>query len=230
MKIGILLAGHIPDELQDRHGDYAFMYRNLLGPDAFDYEAHAAVDGALPDSPAACDGWLITGSKHGVYEEHDWLPPLEDFARAAVAERVPIVGICFGHQLLAHALGGRVEKFSGGWSVGLQTYGLEDESGDREASRLMAFHQDQVITPPEGAEVVGSSDFCRNAALRFSETALGIQPHPEFDADFMRDLIAVRREAALPDEVADRALAGLDGPTDAAEIGDRLRAFYRNAG
>ena len=84
------------------------------------------------------------------------------------------------------------------------------------------------MTPPDGAEVVGSSDFCRYAALRFSETALGIQPHPEFDAGFMRDLIAVRRDAALPDEVANQALAGLDGPTDAAEIGARLRSFYRS--
>jgi GMP synthase-like glutamine amidotransferase len=79
-----------------------------------------------------CDGWLITGSRFGAYEDHPFIPPLEDFIRAAYAAHVPVVGICFGHQIIAQAMGGKVEKYAGGWSVGPTEYNFGDQTYDAE--------------------------------------------------------------------------------------------------
>jgi len=122
MKIGILQTGHAPDELRPVLGDYADLFTALLAGQGFDFAVWNVVDGELPDDPRAADGWLITGSKHGAYEDHPWIPPLEALIRDAYAAGVPLVGICFGHQIIAQALGGRVIKFPGGWMVGRQVY------------------------------------------------------------------------------------------------------------
>eukprot|EP00581_Thalassiosira_minuscula_P023326 CAMPEP_0184433658 /NCGR_PEP_ID=MMETSP0738-20130409/404528_1 /TAXON_ID=385413 /ORGANISM="Thalassiosira miniscula, Strain CCMP1093" /LENGTH=115 /DNA_ID=CAMNT_0026799421 /DNA_START=44 /DNA_END=388 /DNA_ORIENTATION=- len=115
MKIGILLTGHAPEELEPHYGNYIEMFKSLLSGQDFEFEGYKVVDGEFPESVADADGWLITGSKHGVYEDHAWIPPLEGFIREAVTENIPIVGVCFGHQIIAQALGGKVEKFDGGW-------------------------------------------------------------------------------------------------------------------
>ena len=67
----------------------------------------------FPEGIHDADGWLITGSRHGAYEDHPWIPPLEEFIRDAYAAQVPLVGICFGHQIIAQAMGGKVEKYQG---------------------------------------------------------------------------------------------------------------------
>ncbi len=221
MKIGILQTGRSPDELRERHGDYDDMFRRLLGGRGFQFITYPVLDGVLPESVRLADGWLITGSKYGVYEDHDWIPPLERFLREAYAASVPIVGICFGHQILAQALGGRVEKFSGGWSVGLKDYALD---GFPAGARLAAWHQDQVIEPPADATVVGSSPFCRYAALVYADKAYSIQPHPEFNCDFVADLVTARR-SILPNDIAEQALASLDKETSSAEIAARIADF-----
>jgi GMP synthase (glutamine-hydrolysing) len=171
------------------------------------------------------DGWLITGSRFGVYEDHRWIPPLEDFLRRTYAAAVPIIGICFGHQILAQALGGRVERFTGGWSVGPQTYALEGMPGE---VHIMAWHQDQVVEKPAMARVVGTSAFCRYAALAYGERAITLQPHPEFTASFLADLVAARR-SSLPASIAEGALATLDRPLASPAIAARIEAFLKRA-
>jgi GMP synthase (glutamine-hydrolysing) len=169
------------------------------------------------------DGWLVTGSRFGAYEEHDWIPPLEDFLRAAYAKSIPIVGICFGHQVLAQALGGRVEKFSGGWSAGVEHYSLE---GFADGIDLIAWHQDQVTELPADARVVGSSPFCRYAALAYGDRAWTIQSHPEFNADFVDGLIEARR-AILPHGIAERAEQSLGAATSSSAIAGQIANFFR---
>src|SRR5690606_24036163 len=120
--IGILQTGHAAEPIRAEQGDYDEMFRRLLGGHGFTFSTWNVVDGEFPEGPEAAEGWLITGSRHGAYEEHDWLPPLEDLIRAIREAKRPLVGICFGHQIVAQALGGRVEKFDGGWSVGPQHY------------------------------------------------------------------------------------------------------------
>jgi GMP synthase (glutamine-hydrolysing) len=220
MKIGILQTGHAPDEMRPRHGDYDTLFHALLGGNGFEFETYNVVDGEFPNAPQDADGWLITGSKHGVYEEHAFIPPLEDFIRRAYADAVPIVGICFGHQIVAQALGGKVEKFEGGWSVGTTTY----RTKDGEELSLMAWHQDQVVEPPAEAEVEASSDFCRYAILRYGDRALTIQPHPEFTPDFSGSLIEARGDI-LPFDIAERAAESLAAPLDTAKVAERIAGF-----
>ncbi|KIT15192.1 type 1 glutamine amidotransferase [Jannaschia aquimarina] len=224
MRIGILQTGRSPEEIADIHGDYDAFFKRLLKDRGFDFRTYAVLDMDLPADAHECDGWLITGSRHGAYEDHPWIPPLEDFLRAAYAAAVPIIGVCFGHQILAQALGGRVEKFAGGWSVGPVRY-RSDRFGDHD---IIAFHQDQVVELPPDAERVGSSDFCENAILVYGDRALSIQPHPEFTAPFLKELIDARA-AILPDEIRDRALSKADTPLTSDRFADEMERFFKAA-
>ncbi len=225
MKIGVLVCGRPPEELSDRYASYDVMFAQLLAGRGFTFEGYAALDGELPDDVHAADGWLLTGSKFGVYEDHDWIPPLEAFLRRAYAQSVPIVGICFGHQILAQALGGKVEKFAGGWSLGVESYDLEGLGPD---TRVMAWHQDQVIEKPAEAEVVGSSPFCKYAALAYGKKAYTIQPHPEFMPDYVGDLLKARR-SILPEDRVGKALASLDRPLSTAVVADKIEQVFKQA-
>lgn len=217
MKIGILQAGHSPDELRETVGDYGEMFTRLLDGHGFSFEIFSVVDGEFPAGLDAADGWLITGSKHGAYEDHDWIPPLEDLVRAIRDADQPLVGVCFGHQIIAQALGGKVEKFTGGWSVGRTDYDFGDET-----MALNAWHQDQVTKLPEGAEVIASSDFCENAALVIGDKILTIQPHPEFTADLVAGLIKHRGPGNVPDPLLMRATQTLSAPTDNQRFATRM--------
>ena len=222
MLIGILETGHAPDALRASSGSYPDMFARLLAPHGFEFRNWAVVDGDFPDSVHDADGWLITGSRHGVYDDLPWIAPLEALIRQATAEGVPVVGICFGHQIVARALGGRVEKFPGGWAVGPQDYDF-----DGRTLTLNAWHQDQVITPPEGAEVIATHPFCPYAGLLYGDRALTVQAHPEFDDAFIAGLIDSRGRGLVPDDRLDAALARLGSPTDSDQIAARIAAFFR---
>ncbi len=222
-RLGILLCGHTPSELLSKHGTYVDKFITLLGPDAFDYVGYHVVDSIFPDSIHDADGWLLTGSKHGVYEEHSWIPVVEEFVREAYAADVPLVGVCFGHQLLAQALGGSVSKFDGGWSVGTVEYNLEWE-GRSEKSVLNAYHQDQVQDLPPDAKVIGSTDFCEYAALVYGNKALSFQPHPEFEDEYVDDLL-ITRGHLLSSETREQAARSLGQKLDSQIIAKRIRDF-----
>ena len=223
MKIGLLIPGHPPDEIRHALGEYADMYERLLAGHDFEFARWEVVDNVFPDGPEAADGWLIGGSRHGVYEPHGWIAPLEDLVRAIVAADRPLVGICFGHQVIAQALGGRVEKYPGGWAVGRTVYDF-----DGTPLALNAWHQDQVVALPEGAEVIAANAFCRYAALRIDDRVLSVQPHPEYTRPVLEGLIDHRAAAAgVPPDIVAEARANLDAPTDAGAMADRIAAFYK---
>jgi GMP synthase (glutamine-hydrolysing) len=221
MKIGILITGHPPENMMDG-GTYDKYFARLLGDDEFTYQAWAVVDGIFPDSVDDADGWLITGSKHGAYEPHDWIPPLEQFVRDCYAAHVPMIGVCFGHQVIAQAMGGKVEKFKGGWSVGRTEY---DINGQKFA--LNAWHQDQVVERPEAAEVIGSTDFCENAALLYDDRIWTIQPHPEYGHDFIEGLINTRGKGVVPDAQLAAASTMLGTPLNNTDIAAEMAAFFK---
>lgn len=224
MKIGILQTGHSPEELTDEYGDYGDLFVKLLGGHDFTFEIFSVVDGVFPDGIDAADGWLITGSRYGAYEDHSWIAPLEDLLRKAYAAGKPIIGICFGHQILAQALGGKVAKYKDGWSVGATKYQMNGAP-----LTLNAWHQDQVVERPKDARVIGSSPFCENAMLAYGDTALTFQPHPEFDAGFVKGLANGRGRGIVPDNLLDDALERLNTPISQNQIIKQMVAFFKRA-
>ena len=224
MRIGILKCGQSPEILRGDLGDYDSMFERLLAGRGFDFSSYHVEEMEFPEDIHAADGWLLTGSRHGAYEDHPFIPPLEDFIRKAYAEHVPMVGICFGHQIIAQALGGKVEKFNGGWSVGAQDYDFGDEK-----LTLNAWHQDQVVTRPDGAEVAATSGFCENAALIYPGRAFTVQAHPEFSDGFVQGLMDTRARGIVPDALLDVANARMGGKRDNDVLASRIAAFFHAA-
>lgn len=227
MKLGILETGAPPEALIDRFGGYGEMMRRMLGP-AFPTTVYDVRSGQLPSDGAECDGWLITGSAAGVYDPDPWIADLTAFLREA-SGAAPMVGICFGHQVMAQAFGGEVVKSPKGWGVGLHTYEVERAYPwmDSTASiSLSVSHQDQVVSLPPGAEVVASSAFTPLAVLAYPDRrALSLQAHPEFDADYTRALIASRRGSRIDEAFADAAIGSLAGEDDRQRVAVWLRRF-----
>ena len=221
MLIGILQTGEAPDALRGDMGDYPDFFESLLAGKGLTFRRWAVLRNDLPKDVNECDGWLITGSRFGAYEPHPWIPPLEDFIRASYAAHVPVVGICFGHQIIAQAMGGKVEKYAGGWSVGPTEY----DFGDGKMT-INAWHQDQVTQKPENATVLASTDFCSNAALLYDDRMFSVQPHPEFRKEFMEGLIKYRGPGLVPDAILAEAKARIDTPLDSPKMADRIAAFF----
>lgn len=229
MKIGILKTGAPAPPLLDRHGDYADMFERLLAGAGFGFERYD-IQAAPPPAADACDGWLITGSAAGVYEPHDWIAPLERFIRETLS-RKPMTGVCFGHQVMARALGGRVEKSARGWGVGVhryQTLARADwlEAPDRFDCAVS--HQDQVIDPPPGARVIAGSNFCPNGVLDYEGgRAMSMQIHPEFEHAFALDLLE-HRSSSIAADVAAIARETLNYDTDRHALGASIAQFFRS--
>lgn len=231
MKLTILKTGNVPAALSERFPSYPEMFQAMFERAGvlYDYDVIDVCAGeALPD-PQTLEAVLITGSPAGVYEDHAWLPPLRDFIRKAYDLRIKMVGICFGHQIIADALGGDVRKSEKGWGLGRHTYRVEyrpEFFDDARASVSMACsHQDQVLTPPDQARVVLSSDFAPNAGLYYANgAALTFQPHPEFDDTYAAALAELRRGIA-PDDVVDAALASIAQPSDSPLVVRAISQF-----
>ena len=224
MKIGILQTGHAPEELRVARGDYDAHFERLLAGQGFTFRTYNVVDMDFPASVDECDGWLITGSKHGAYEDLPFIPPLEDFIRAINEADRPLVGICFGHQIIAQALGGKVEKFAGGWAVGYSEY----QWGDARVA-LNAWHQDQVVKRPEGAKVLASNTFCENAAMVYGDRIFTVQAHPEYGAESIEKLAIYRGPGVVPDEQLSAVSANLNKPLDNALLGAKIAQFFKES-
>lgn len=222
MKIGILKMGALPPAMAAEHGEYDEIFeRRLRAADPNIETLRVDIVGGEPlPGPDVADGWLVTGSRHGVYEDHPWIEPAKAFLRAAIARKVPVVGVCFGHQLLAEALGGHAEKSDRGWMLGVKRYeSLRVPGWMKELSgswSSIAVHQDQVVTLPEGATVLARSDTAPYAALAYGDPetpyAISVQPHPEYDDRMLRDLIELRMKKTVPADICETALDSLGQP------------------
>lgn len=233
MRLGVLETGRPPRSLQPQFGDYPAMFRTLLGEAAFDYATFQVFDGELPDRPDACDAYLVTGSAAGVYDPLDWIVALKGFLQAAKG-RAPLVGICFGHQVMAEAFGGRVIKSPKGWGIGLHEYQVvrrEPWMDTADPIHVAASHQDQVVEPPPGAEVVAASGFCPFGMLVYrDQPAISLQLHPEFERGFAEALMEGRRGEIYPPAEVARARASLEAPDDRARVAGWIRRFLAEAG
>ena len=226
-RIAILQTGAPPSAPAAAHGDYPAMFRDLLG-DSFDFETFDVQAGEWPDA-GAFDAAIVTGSAAGVYETDAWISDLLDWIRAAKG-RTKLVGVCFGHQAMAQALGGRVEKSERGWGVGLHRYQVASPepwmSPAAATVAIPASHQDQVVEKPADARVLLRSDFTPFAGLAWGEDAISMQPHPEFTPAFATELTAGRHDRIDPALVA-RAVDSLKATDDRAMVGGWIKAFLR---
>ena len=232
MKLTLIQPTDVPEPLRQRFGPYDAMFKRMFEREGFAFETVRLADGApLPD-PTALDAVLITGSSAGVYDNHlSWMEPLRQFIRAAYAAKTPMVGICFGHQIMADALGGDVRKSEKGWGLGRHVYVVTQRppsiGGDLPEFAISCSHQDQVIVPPDEAEIFMASDFTPNAGLVYRNgAAISLQPHPEFSDDYTVALAEMRRGRA-PDALIDTAVASVSRRSDSAEMAGYLGAFLR---
>nr|MEA2799324.1 hypothetical protein [Phenylobacterium sp.] len=232
MKLGILKTGRPPSRCIPEFGTYPEMFIRLLGPEAYDYRVFAVDEGELPEAPTACDAYLITGASAGVYDPLPWIAEAEDFLRAAKG-RAALVGVCFGHQLMAQAFGGKVIKSPDGWGLGEQDYQVlirEPWMDEASVIRLPGSHQDQVVEAPPGAEVWAANDFTPMGALIWrDQPAISIQLHPEFEPAYASALIENRRGSLYAEDQADRAIQSYQGPDDRARVGGWIRNFLASA-
>lgn len=225
MRIGLLECDHVDDSFRSIAGDYRDMFETLLG---VELRAYDVWNGVLPDSATECDAWLCGGSRRSVFDDDEWIAGASAFVRDVHAAEVPYVGVCFGHQLLAQALGGAVERSPQGWGVGVRTIDIVRSEPwmvpPRDACRLVFMHQDQVTRLPDGSTVLARADHCEVAAFLVDESMLGIQPHPEFGTPYADALLDARSERVGAERAAE-ARRTLRGSTDSAVVAAWLRGF-----
>jgi len=224
MKLGILKTDAVRPEWVPEFGEYPDMFIALLGKldPTLAFVVYDVEQGQYPEEIDEVDAYLITGSKAGVYEDRPWIASLMEFVRELHRRRKKLVGICFGHQLVAQALGGRTEKFRGGWGVGVHTQRFTElppwhDQGEPEFDVLVS-HQDQVVRVADGARVLAYSDFCRNAVCQVGDHILTFQGHPEFVPGYARELMEFRRNT-LGEETYRAGVASLARPSQSERIG-----------
>lgn len=213
LNVGILETGITADDLIEEHGSYSDMFINLFSDHGwdFDFKIYAVRNDEFPHEISECDAWIITGSKSNVYDNLPWMLKLKQLIQSISKANQPMVGICFGHQIIAQALGGKVEKYSAGWGVGLHEYHITSPISDindmPETFVINAMHQDQVVEKPEQAHVFAQSDFCPYAGLIYNDKIFTLQGHPEFSLEFEKALILTRMGNTIPEETAKNGLS-----------------------
>ncbi|MGL6310151.1 glutamine amidotransferase-related protein [Aeromonas veronii] len=231
MRLGILDCDRLDPDLADRFGPvYSEMFIRgfaALAPE-LEFRVWSALDGELPEDLHECDAWLITGSRHDAYSDIPWIQALRAWIRQAHDADVKLVGVCFGHQVIAQALGGEVVKSTKGWGLGVSVHPmLADEpwmAPARDQIRILASHQDQVALLPPGATRLAGNDFCPNFMFLQGDHIVAIQGHPEFSVEYNRALIE-RRRGLLPDERYQSSLSSLEGEVDSATMMQWLLQF-----
>lgn len=231
MKLGILKTDTVRPEWVPQFGEYPDMFVALLerADPTLEFVTYDVEEGQYPQHIDDVDAYLITGSKSSVYDDKSWIPPLIEFVRELSAAGKKIVGICFGHQLIAQALGGKTAKSANGWGSGVHTHTFIErpkwhDGGDADLNILVS-HQDQVIENATGARVLASSDFCENAVCQIGDQILSFQGHPEFIPTYSREIMELRREL-FGEDVYHSAVASLSAEQEPE--GDRVAKWIVN--
>jgi len=228
MRIGILLADRVLPEYRAAFGDYQSMFAATLGAAGVVFDGFDVQAGRYPQRLADCDGYVITGSRFSVYDKDAWVVRLAAFVRELHRARTPTVGICFGHQMIAHALGGETTRATG-WGVGVHAWDvLSQEPWMRPPLprlRLLASHQDQVRALPPGARPLATSAFCRHAGFTLGDHMLAWQGHPEFPKGYAAALMRSRQ--AILGDAFKPGLRSLRQATDEGVVAGWIVRFLR---
>lgn len=234
MKIGILKTDDVRAELVDEFGEYPQMFADLLRTvdPSLEFVTYEVQHGQYPADIDEVDAYLMTGSKSGVYEEKPWIVPLMAFVRKLHAAKKPTLGICFGHQLIAQALGGETRKSAKGWGIGVHTYEVQQApewmSEPRAQFSLLVIHQDQISILPPGAQVIASSDFCPYALVQLGDHILTMQAHPEFTKSYSSSLMALRKDI-FGDELVGKGLESLHSDIQSGTVAKWMLEFLKRS-
>ncbi len=232
MKIGLLECDHVLERFRHIGGDYRDMFATLFAQHApsISLQSFDVCNGEFPATVDECAAYVCTGSRYSAYDDVDWIHTLKDFIRQLRDARQPFVGICFGHQLLAEALGGQVTKAEYGWGVGVHSLELIGQEAwlqpAQQHCKLQYMHQDQVQRLPDNGAVLGQSAHCPVALFRVGATMLGIQAHPEFPATYS-DALLLDRIERIGAERVQAARESLTQKTDEVLVTHWIADFLR---
>ena len=232
-KLAILDTDILYDSLRPRYQCYGKMFSNLLAEAGLNWEIEtfSVIEGEYPAELDSFDAFLITGSKFDSFADTPWIVELREYVRRLYKSRMPMVGICFGHQLVAQALGGKTEKSPKGWGVGIHQHRFQQlpawHDQGAAAFAILVSHQDQVVSPALGADVLAGSEFCENAVCQVGEHILTFQGHPEFVPGYAQEVMQFRRER-IGEEAYTRGMASLAEDAEAERVGRWILAFLRN--
>ncbi len=196
MKAGLFLCDHVKPELQAEFGDYTDMYAEIFPEFSFCY--YDVCNGVFPEDINECDFYMATGSRHSVYDDLPWIKQLKSTVKQLHKKKKPFVGFCFGHQLIAEALGGKVAPSPNGWCVGVHSFEWQNmQHWMRPVAsdyNLLMMCQDQVQKLPKNAKVLAGNDQCPVGMFQVGNHTLGIQAHPEFPKAYDQVLMEERVE------------------------------------
>lgn len=234
MRLGILQAGENSKNMPEGTPGYQHLFVSLFERAGSPLEISFIQVrlGEFPSDIDDYDAYLVTGSAAGVYDPLEWIAPLEDFIRNAYAAGKPLAGICFGHQVIANALGGEAKKFHDGWGCGIRKMSVLNDGGIFDPAKkdvtLLYVHQDQVVKAPPGATVLLGDDFCSIASFAIDDKVLCFQGHPEFTPQVVGD-IADLRQSDIGEERTKACHDSLSTPHEGVEIGAIISDFLINA-
>jgi len=232
MKIGLLNPYVINPAPDSPDHAYGVMFRDFFEEHVssqWELVEYVVSQSRWPGTLDDCDGYIIAGSPKSVYDRSSWIMKLMEFACGCHANHKPLVGICFGHQVIAQALGGGVHKSLKGWGVGVREFKLLDHKPWMEPAleqcSLLFSHQDQVEMLPHGAKLLGSDGFCLHQMYAIGDHIFSLQGHPEFTEGFMRDRLEERKQR-IGDADYRQGMSSLGQATDAAVVGQWIRRFF----
>ncbi|MCK4709876.1 MAG: GMP synthase [Gammaproteobacteria bacterium] len=215
MKIAILQCDDVLEKFQPEFGSYNGMIQNMINnmEGSFQFESLDCKQGQYPEDVDTFDFYITKGSKASVYEDEPWIQQLVDFVQKLDRQQKKLVGICFGHQVIARAKKQKVQKSTKGWGIGVAVNRIVNTpdwvTGQKHELNIIVSHQDQVMTLPDEAMVIAESDFCSHFVVQWNNHFLSIQGHPEWNTNYSRTLMNDRR-AIIP---AERIEAGLSSLT-----------------
>ena len=236
MRIGILNTDDVRTELKNEHGQYPEMFKNLLqnpgGQKAhLEFNVYDTHKRTLPSSIDENDAYLITGSRLSTYDNFAWIKNLEEFIRTIHLYKKKLVGICFGHQLVAQALGGKVERSKNGWQLGIKK---ASEIKNHSEFKLKEFnliysHQDEVTKPPESAKIMACTKYCQNVAMSIDKHILTFQGHPEFSVDYALALLKIRADIYSNKQINEAKFSLNKNTADKNLIAKKILKFFHDS-